>query len=61
MSRDKGPIKGLGGKPDKKRFKTFEEMNAIREDLEKAVKEEFRRLDLAKRKSIESASRSVLD
>lgn len=61
MGRQNKPVKGLGGKPDKKRFKTFEEMNAIREGLEKAVKEEFRRLDLAKRKSIESASRCVLD
>ena len=56
-----GSIKGLAGMPDTKRFNTPEEMRAIRERLEEAVKREFRRLDLAKRKSIESASRCVLD
>jgi len=57
----KGTLKDLVAMPDLKGFDTPEEMKAIRESLEKAVKDEFRRLDLAKRKSIESASRCVLD
>jgi len=61
VTKQNSPIKGLGWKPDKERFNTHEEMKAIRESLEEAVKDEFRRLDLAKRKSIESASRRVLD
>ena len=61
MNRKKVTLRDLAGMPDLNMFNTPEEMRAIRERLEEAVREEFRRLDLAKRKSIESASRYVLD
>ncbi len=61
MKRWKLILTGLAGKPDTKRFKTREEMKAIREGLEKATEEDFRRFDEAKRKAIERGLRYILD
>ena len=54
-------LTNVAGKPDTKRFRTREEMKAIREGLEKATEEDFRRFDEAKRKAIERGSRYILD
>ena len=61
MKREELILDGIAGKPDTERFDSAEKIEAIGERIQKALEEDFKKFDRAKRESIEDAWRYVVD
>ncbi|MCD6328566.1 hypothetical protein J7M28_13570 [bacterium] len=61
MKKEELILDGIGGKDDTKRFASAEKIEAIGERLQKAVEEDFKKFDQAKRESVEKAWQFVVD
>ena len=60
MKKEDFILDGIGGEDDTKRFNT-EKIEAIEKRLREALEDDFKKFDLAKRRSIEDAWRFVVD